>query len=75
MTLILTLGVTGVLAWAVQTKNYAEGFLAIAALGGIASTLIGSWAIKQDKPALSIVLIAIGVAQCFTVACFAKKKK
>lgn len=75
MTLLLTLGVTGVLAWAVQTKNYAEGFLAMSALGGIASTLIGVWAIKQDKPSLAIVLITIGVAQCFTVACFARKKQ
>ena len=74
MTLIFTLGIAGVLAWAVQTKNYIEGFLAIAALSGVASFGIGIWAVSQDRTWLAIVLIVIGLVQCGTVACFGKRR-
>jgi hypothetical protein len=74
MTLVLTLGFAGVLAWAVQTKNYVEGFLAIAALSGVASVAIGIWAVQQSKTWLAVVLIPIGCIQCATVTCFARQR-
>lgn len=61
MTLTLTLGIAGIMAWAIWRKKYAQAFVLLIPLFGIYSCIAGFWIMNQGNAWPGVLLVALGL--------------